>query len=312
MSLENAIWDQLLPALTGRSGLMDLERDLLALPTRHGGLGISNPTKLASHQFNQSQRGTAPLTGLILQEEWSYPRSVAYEQGSLKSRIKAKQWDAWSEEAIHLCARLPADLQHVMDCSSKKGASNWLNVLPPSELGFSLHKEAFHNAVCLRYGWQPPYMQSKCTCGKQFTAEHAFSCMQGGFPTLCHNDIRDITARYLSKVCLNMEVEPELQPLSGEKLHFRTSNVDDSVQLDVRAQRSWGDKFQGALFDVRVFNPYTPSNRKSSLLLVYKRHKNEKRRAYQQGVNEVALILHPTSLLCHVAWALLQPPCTEG
>ena len=144
-----------------------------------------------------------------------------------------------------MCARLPVDLQHVMDCSSKYGVSNWLNVLPLSELGFSLHKGAFRDAVCLRYGWQPPYMRSKCTCGKQFTVEHAFICMQGGFPALRHNDICDITARYLSEVCPNVEVELELQPLSGERLHFRTSNVDDGVRLDVRVQGFWGDKRRG-------------------------------------------------------------------
>ena len=287
MPLENAIRHQLLPALTGRSGLTDLERDLLALPTRHGGLGISNPTKSANQQFNHSQRVTAPLTALILQQERSYPRSVASEQGSLKGRIKAELRHAWAEEATRLRARLPTDLQHVMDCSSEKGASNWLNVLPLSELGFSLHKGAFRDAVCLRYGWKPPYMQSKCTCGKQFTVEHAFSCMQGGFPALRHNDIRDITARYLSEVCPNVEVEPELQPLSGERLHFRTSNVEDGARLDVRAQGFWGDKHRGAFFDVKVFNPYAPSNCKSSLSSVYKRHENEKRRGYQQRVTEV-------------------------
>ena len=41
--------------------------------------------------------------------------------------------------------------------------------------------------------------------------------MQGKFPALCHNDIRDITARHPSEVCPNVEVEPELQVLSERR-----------------------------------------------------------------------------------------------
>ena len=32
-----------------------------------------------------------------------------------------------------------------------------------------------------------------------------------------------------------VEVEPELQVLSGERLHFRTSKMEDGVRLDIRA-----------------------------------------------------------------------------
>ena len=106
MPLKNAIRHQHLSALIGQSDLTDLKRDLFTLPTRHGDLGISNSTKLANHQFNHSQQVTAPLTTLMLQQEGSYPRSVVYEQGSLKDQIKAEQQDAWAEEAMCLYAKL--------------------------------------------------------------------------------------------------------------------------------------------------------------------------------------------------------------
>ena len=41
--LENAICYKCLPALTGRSSFTEQEKDLLALPTRLGGLGIPSP-----------------------------------------------------------------------------------------------------------------------------------------------------------------------------------------------------------------------------------------------------------------------------
>ena len=42
--LEDANRQLLLPAITGKSDISDLERDLIALPARLGGLGIPNPT----------------------------------------------------------------------------------------------------------------------------------------------------------------------------------------------------------------------------------------------------------------------------
>ena len=52
--LEDAIRHKLLPALTGRTGLTDQERNLLELPTRLGGLGILNPVKNAATQYDSS------------------------------------------------------------------------------------------------------------------------------------------------------------------------------------------------------------------------------------------------------------------
>ncbi len=80
-----------------------------------------------------------------------------------------------------------------------------------SEHGFALHKGAFRDALCLCYGWRPPNLPSQCVCGKFFTVEHALSCPRGGFPSIRHNEIRDMTATLMSKVCHNVKIEPGLQ-----------------------------------------------------------------------------------------------------
>ena len=49
----------------------------------------------------------------------------------------------------------------------------------------------------------------------------------------------------------------------------------------------WGGKFEKTFFDVRVFNPHALSNRQGQLSDTYKRHENEKKRAYDQRVREV-------------------------
>ena len=185
------------------------------------------------------------------------------------------------------CDSLPNNLQQAMAYGSEKGASHWLAVLPLTEHGFTLHKGAFRDAINLRYGWQLPYLPSHCICGKKFSVEHAFSCPCGGFPSMRHNDIRDITADVLTEVCSSVCIEPTLQPLTGEHLHYWTANTEDDARADISAQGFWGDKQQRAFFDVRVFNPHAQSCCKSSLTATYRRNEREKRRAYEQRIIEV-------------------------
>ncbi len=58
----------------------------------------------------------------------------------------------------------------------------------------------------------PSHLPSHCICGRQFTVEHALNCPRGGFPSIRHNEIRDITADLLSEVCHSVGTEPNLQP----------------------------------------------------------------------------------------------------
>ena len=52
--VEKAIRQKFIPALTGRNMLGDLDRELFALPTRLGGLGIANPVDMSERQFDAS------------------------------------------------------------------------------------------------------------------------------------------------------------------------------------------------------------------------------------------------------------------
>ena len=134
---------------------------------------------------------------------------------------------------------------------------------------------------------QPSLLPTTCVCGKPFTVDHALNFPTGGFPTIRHNEIRDVTANLMSEVCHDVSVEPLLQPLSGEHLSYATANREDAARLDVKARGFWGLTQQRAFFDVRVFNPTAPSCRRLQMAACYRRHEEEKRRAYEQRVREV-------------------------
>jgi len=108
----------------------------------------------------------------------------------------------------------------------------------------------------------------------------------GGFPTLRHNEVRDLTATLMSEVCHDVSIEPALQPITGETLSGASANIEEGARLDVAALGFWGSSHERAFFDVRVFNPHAPSNRQS-LSTCYRKHENIKKRAYEQRVREV-------------------------
>ena len=124
-----------------------------------------------------------------------------------------------------------------------KGASTWLTTLPIDKHGFALHKAAFRDSLSLRYGWPFQDSPSYCSCGQQFSVEHALSCKTGGFPVVRHNEVRDITATLLTEVCHEVKTEPHLQPLSGESLSYRSANTEDSDRFDVAMYGFWGGRF---------------------------------------------------------------------
>ena len=282
-----AIRFQLLPAITGRDAFSDLERDLFALPTRMGGLGITNLILEANDCYVASREITAPLSMLIIQQSNHFPNIISSQQDKIKQEIKRKERQQQANRAKSVKEGLSPQLQCAMDLNQEKGASHWLNVLPLSSEGFALHKSAFRDALCLRYGWHLKHLPTHCRCGKDFSVEHAFTCSYGGYPSLRHNAIRDTTADLMREVCHDVKVEPHLQPLSGEKLQHRTSISDDNARLDIKARGFWGGPFESAFFDVRVFNPIAPSNMKSSIESTFRKQENEKKRAYHQRVLEV-------------------------
>ena len=161
------------------------------------------------------------------------------------------------EVATTLKDNLNVSLKRAMELAQEKGASSWLTALPIQEHGFTLHKSAFWDALALRYDWTPSHLPSSCACGTCFSVEHALSCPKGGFPSLCHNEIRDLTANLLTEICSDVCVEPQLQPLSGESLNNRAANTDDHARLDIAANGLWGGQYERTFMNVRVMHILT-------------------------------------------------------
>ena len=76
----------------------------------------------------------------------------------------------------------------------RKGASKWLTVIPIDEMGFTLNKGEFRDALKLRYDWEIADKPSLCVCGDVFNVDHAMVGRRGGFIIQRNNKLRDLEA----------------------------------------------------------------------------------------------------------------------
>ena len=123
----------------------------LALPARLGGIALDNPTSRADLEFSASIKVTNPLKKAILQQNVEYSGDVVDEQVKAIADICKQKSDLRKQAANYLKQSLPAPLKRSMDLAQEKGASTWLTSLPIEEFEFALHKNAFQDALALRY-----------------------------------------------------------------------------------------------------------------------------------------------------------------
>ena len=150
--LESILREKFIPAITGKSSISDEDRALLALPPRLGGLGLTNPSREANHCFEASKSITEPLSHAIIQQELD-TAAACLESRSTKISVAKEKRRRQAIEAETILEKLPPAKRRLMLCAKEKGASSWVTALPIDDHGFFLHKGAFRDAVCLRYGW---------------------------------------------------------------------------------------------------------------------------------------------------------------
>ena len=106
-----------------------------------------------------------------------------------------------------------------------------------------------------------------------------------GYVNMRHNAVRDTLAEVLREVCKDVRVEPQLLPVTGERLPAGT-NVSDGARSDVSAVGLW-QPLDRAFLDIRVFNPLAPSNANKQINAMYLSRENSKKREYNSRILEV-------------------------
>ena len=122
------------------------ESDILALPVR---LGLGNPCQVAKCEYISSVEILAPFVTQIDSHLHQLPDEALIKSARIKQEASQK-----TRRALQLVA--------------EKGAFVWLTVLPLQELGFTLNKREFRDAIKLRYNWPIDDIPSTYVCGRVY------------------------------------------------------------------------------------------------------------------------------------------------
>ena len=102
LPLEMIIRTKLIPALTGRPPPNDLDRDLLALPARLGGIALVNPTQGTDTDFLSSVKITEALKDAIIQQDFQYSGEVVVQQLEAKIEVQQLRREQAKQASDHL------------------------------------------------------------------------------------------------------------------------------------------------------------------------------------------------------------------
>ena len=117
--LEDAIQQDLIPALKGRHAPGQKLREVLALPCRQGGLGIIAPTTLGI-EYSTSRAITEPLVANVLKQEPSM-EGISHQLHRLKAAAKKDTRQKETDHAKSLMSQLDPELLWTVQLAVEKG-----------------------------------------------------------------------------------------------------------------------------------------------------------------------------------------------
>ena len=261
--------------------ILELQRRIFALPVRYGGLGIANPVETCDREYQSSLNITKELSDLIHRQEQDLSLFNPQTQANIIRESKLLKESHLKQKFEELLLLLPSiERKRCLQMSREKGSGSWLTVLPLQDFGYTLNKQEFRDALCLRYGWNIPNMPHFCGCGIKNSIDHTLICKKGGYVAMRHNNLRDLNVTLQKEVCRDVVSEPRLLPLENEEVDGTQA---DRAAPDISSRGLWST-FQRTFFDVRVLHPNAPSYRSADLEKLYKSHEQEKMRKYNSRV----------------------------
>ena len=275
-----------LPSLLRRE-INSLERAVLSLPARFGGLGILKPNVISVDAHENSMRLSAPLVKLIIKQEMNLePTEINFDVKQTRMQIDEDIEKMQKAKLEQLLLEAPEVLKSAMKNTVEKGASSWVTATPLYDHNTVLHKGDFVDAMYMRYGWTLPDLPLKCPCGASFSLQHALDCKLGGFRTIQHNEVRDLFGDLMREAGHTVEIEPKLQKLSGEGFDYKSANKEDDARSDLKVTGFWREMRQ-AYFDVKVVSPFARSYSHLTQASILKTAEKSKLREYKERIHEV-------------------------
>ena len=170
----------------------NIERKMISLPVRMGGLGMQDPTATADTEFHNSSVVKKSLTDIILKQETNLNN---YDEEAVKSaiaRMKSEKEEMFLVQMAEVKDMLDEKMRRSIELAGEKGAGAWLTALPLQSMGYVLNKQEFRDSICLRYGWSIPNTPRFCGCKQKNSVNHTLNCKLGGYVSMRHNNTEKV------------------------------------------------------------------------------------------------------------------------
>ena len=106
-----------------------------------GGRGITNPTQTAASEFTASRKTTAPLVQQIVRQ--AHELTNEDEVRKMRQIAQKEKNDILRECQENVKRALPYKTKRAFELAREKGSSNWLTVVPITDMDFNLNKREF-------------------------------------------------------------------------------------------------------------------------------------------------------------------------
>ena len=100
-----------------------LEREIIALPVRFGGLGIQHPSRTAQYEYDASVKVTEQLTELIYQQDKTLSSLDYGKIKQVKAEIKNDKEKRFREQLKELIEKSDPLTKRCLEATQEKGAS---------------------------------------------------------------------------------------------------------------------------------------------------------------------------------------------
>ena len=99
-----------------------------------------------------------------------------------------------------------------------------------------------------------------------------------------HNRIRDLEARFLSRICKDVKTEPQLLPIGDSST--QSSNKAEKARPDVSAVGIWS-QMERTFLDVMVVHPNSDSYLDRDTQKLYQQKERDKKKKYNDRILQV-------------------------
>ena len=138
------------------------------------------------------------LTRMIVNQEKDLENYNAAQVIEDIKKLKMEKEEHLLQQMEEVKSLVDEKLERSIVLACEKGAGTWLTALPLQSMGYTLNKQEFRDAVCLRYGWAIPNTPFHCGCGQKNSVDHTLNCKLGGYVMMRHNNTSGILKQVYS------------------------------------------------------------------------------------------------------------------